>query len=225
MTFPGARTTIELPFVNRAQAARHLADRLRPFGHSAPLVLAIPRGGVPIGRVVADRLGGDLDVVLVRKLGAPFQPEVAIGAVDESGWVHLAPDSSLVDGGPEYVQHAIQTQRLLLSQRAARYRGQGAAIDCAGRVTIVVDDGLATGSTMIAALHAVRARKPAYLVCAVPVASERGLRSVEPYADEIISLATPLRFGSVGNFYLDFRAVSDDEVVALLKPRPSTRSA
>jgi len=208
-------------FDDRIDAARQLAEALRPHAGSRPLVLAIPRGAVPMGRVIADALGGDLDVVLVRKLGAPFNPEFAVGSVDESGWTYVADHAAGVSADDAYIERAKREQLDLMARRRALYTPQRVALDPHGRTCIVVDDGLATGATMIAALHSVRARGPAKLICAVPVAARTGLAHVGFLADEVVCLAKPVDFDAVGQFYRRFDAVSDEEVAALLRmPQP-----
>jgi predicted phosphoribosyltransferase len=205
-----------LLFADRADAAQRLADALAGYRGSHPLVLAIPRGAVPMGRILADALQGELDVVLVRKLGAPANPEFAVGAVDESGAVHIARHAAAAGAGRIYLKREREQQlRRIREQR--RLYGQGRpALDPAGRVVIVVDDGLATGETMAAALMAVRLRAPAKLVCAVPVASSDALARVRSMADEVVCLYASTDFGGVGAFYLRFDQVEDAEVVAAL---------
>ncbi|MEJ8837299.1 phosphoribosyltransferase [Ramlibacter sp. AN1133] len=213
-------------FRDRQQAAERLADALAPLRGTHPLVLAIPRGAVPIGAVLAQRLAGDLDLVLVRKLHAPGSPEFAVGAVDEAGWTYVAPHAAAVGATAAYLEEQKEDQLQELARRRQLYTpGRGPA-DAAGRVVIVVDDGLATGATMVAALHAVRERGPARLVCAVPVASPDAVRLVGKYCDEVVCLAAPAGFAAVGQFYASFPQLEDDEVIALLAAaRPSPPSA
>jgi predicted phosphoribosyltransferase len=212
-------------FRDRLDAAAHLAGALAPWRGSHPLVLAIPRGAVPMGKAIADALHGDFDVVLVRKLGAPFSPEFAVGAVDETGWVYVAPHARQAGAGPDYIERERTEQLRTLRRRRAAYTPKRAPIDPAGRVVIVVDDGLATGATMIAALHAVRSRGPARLVCAVPVAAPDSLEAVRPLADDVVCLYAPEDFGAVGRFYEDFGQVEDDEVIRILSEPPQAAPA
>jgi predicted phosphoribosyltransferase len=206
-------------FADRLDAARQLAARLSAFKGTHPLVLAIPRGAVPMARVIADELGGDLDVVLVKKLGAPDNPELAVGAVEESGWFTVAEYAGDVGATAEYLTREAARQLGTLRARRARYTPHRPSLDARGRVVLVVDDGLATGATMLAALHAVRTRGPARLVCAVPVASEDGLARVRHAVDAVVCLDTPPGFRAVGQFYRAFDAVEDDEVVRTLNER------
>lgn len=205
-----------LPFEDREDAGRQLAGALSRYRGAAPLVLAIPRGGVPIGRIVADALGGTLDIVLVRKIGAPDDPEFALGAVDESGALVL--NEAAIGPGVDsaYIRAEAARQFAVLRERAERYRDGHPDTAAGGRTVIVVDDGLATGSTMVAALRSLRAQAPKALVCAVPVASREALRQASSYADDTVCLATPAPFHGVGMHYRDFTQVDDDEVVSLL---------
>lgn len=206
-------------FVDRNDAAQKLASALGKYQGQNPLVLGIPRGAVPMACIIAERLGGEVDVVLVRKLRAPLSPEYAIGAVDESGWSYLNPDAGAAGADEAYIASEKAGQLETIKARRKLFTAHRAPIDPADRVVIVVDDGLATGSTMIAALHALRARMPERLICAVPVAPPETIERVRPYCDEIVCLETPRLFYAVGQFYRDFPQVSDDEVVALLSPR------
>lgn len=204
-------------FADRTDAASQLADALSKYQGQHPLVLAIPRGAVPMAALIARRLEGELDLVLVRKLHAPGAPEFAIGAVDESGWVYLAPHASAVGATSAYVQEQKQMQMEELARRRELYTPGRARIDPAGRMVIVVDDGLATGATMVAALHSVRQFRPARLVCAVPVAAEESAQLVAGHADEVVCLDTPRRFRAVSQFYASFPQLEDEQVVALLR--------
>ncbi len=191
------------------QALVHLRGR-------DPVVLAIPRGGVVVGREVATVLGALLAVVVPRKLRSPYNPELAIGAVAEDGAVFL--DEELSRGvAREYVEQEIAVQRAEIARRIQVYRRGAPLPPLDGRTAIVVDDGIATGATMIAALRAVRARGPVWLVAAVPVAPPESLAALAKDADEVVCLSTPALFHAVGQFYEDFTQVDDDEVVALLQ--------
>ena len=204
-------------FRDRIQAAEQLAVALAAYRGQHPLVLAIPRGAVPMAKLIAERLKGDFDVVLVRKLRAPGQPELAIGSVDESGWTYMAPFAASTGADAQYIEAEKRQQLETIRQRRVQYTPLRAHINPAGRIVIVVDDGLATGATMIAALHGLRQQKPAKLVCAVPVAPPDTLEKVRTLADEVVCLETPEWFQAVGQFYREFDQVEDEEVIALLK--------
>ena len=206
-----------MPFQNREQAAHLLAKRLEKYRGQNPLVLAIPRGAVPMAKIIADSLGGEMDVVLVHKLGAPGEPELAIGAVDETGHVYLAEYVHDLEISDDYINAEKQAQLETLRKRRALYTPLRPPIDPCRRIVIVVDNGVATGSTMIAALRAVRAKKPARLIAAAAVASRETLRKIASEADETICLEVPARFYAVGQFFEDFSQVSDEQVVAILQ--------
>lgn len=203
-------------FKDRLDAADQLAAALARCRDDKPLILAIPRGAVPMGKRIADLLGGEMDVVLVRKIPAPFQPELAVGSIDESGHVYVSPYAKMAGADDAHIKSESAAQLQLIAKRRAQYSAHRSRMDPAGRTVIVVDDGLATGATMMAALHSARMAKPARLICAVPVASSESLDLVRPYADELICLHTPEGFQSVGSYYQHFPQVEDEEVIAAL---------
>ncbi|MDY0012671.1 MAG: phosphoribosyltransferase family protein [Rhodocyclaceae bacterium] len=201
-------------FQNRLDAAHQLARALAQYRGQHPLILAIPRGAVPMGAALARELEGDLDVVLVHKLGAPWNPEYAVGAIDESGWFFVSDPQST---DPASLDGEKARQLKALQARRARYAPGQPPISPQDRIVIVVDDGLATGATMLAALHGLKARHPRKLICAVPVAAPDSLERIRGQADEVTCLATPADFQAVGQFYRQFDQVEDTEVIACLK--------
>jgi predicted phosphoribosyltransferase len=205
-------------FRDRADAARKLAEQLKGRELHDPVVLAIPRGGVVIGAVLARELGADLDVVLSRKLRAPSQPELAIGAVAEDGRVYMNPSvSEFVDQMEEYLADESRHQVNEIARRTKLFRAVRPQAPLAGRSVIVTDDGIATGSTMIAALQTVRVENPHEVIVAVPVASPDRLPEIQRWCDEVVCLLTPDDFWAIGQFYKNFTQVEDEEVLNLLR--------
>jgi putative phosphoribosyl transferase len=206
-------------FRDREDAGERLARSLAAFKGQDCVVLALPRGGVPVAAKVAAELGAPLDLLLVRKIGAPRQPELAIGAVIDGGTPIIVRDQELIrlTGTSARQFDELCTREIAeIERRRKFYFGGRPPPSLSGRVAIVVDDGLATGNTMRAALQAARMRKPRLLVMAIPVAPPGTLESFRGEADQIVCLAVPELFQSVGQFYQDFAQVSDAEVVRLL---------
>ncbi len=205
-------------FRDREDAALQLAERLKSRALRDPLVLAIPRGGVVIGAVLARELGADLDVVLSRKLGAPGQPELAIGAISEAGEVHLNHHAEEVAGLMEdYLAEERRHQLAEIARRQKLFRSIRPAAPIAGRSVILTDDGIATGSTMIAALKVAKMQDPYELIVAVPVAAPDRLEEVRRWCDDVVCLLSPERFWAIGQFYQDFTQLDDEQVVSLLE--------
>ena len=203
-------------FADRVEAGERLAKALVHHAGTSSLVLAIPRGGVIVGEVVARALGAPLDVVVPRKIGAPGNPELGIGAVAPGVRV-LDPSALALLGVSEgYLEREIAIQEAEIERRQHAYRDGRAAQPVHGKVAIVVDDGVATGSTAIAALRWARAQGAAHVVLAVPVAPPQSLARLGAEADEVVALETPEPFFAVGEWYRDFEQTTDDEVVAAL---------
>lgn len=202
---------------DRSHAGRVLAKALSASDLPAPLVLGLPRGGVPVAAEVAAALQAPWDVFVVRKVGHPQQQELGVGAVAEGG-EPLFDDRTLARVGlsTDDLAGTVDAERVELVRRVERYRGGRALPDLTGRTVVLVDDGLATGGTARAALHALRDRKPARLVLAVPTGAADSVRALQADADEVVCPQQPKRFGSVGAWYERFYQTSDDEVVALL---------
>ena len=207
-------------FADRSEAGRVLAQRLLRFKCERPLVLALPRGGVPVGFEVARMLEAPLDLVLVRKIGAPFQPELAIGAVVDGARAETVLNEEMVREFqiPEsYLAEESARQLEEIERRRELYLAGTTRAPVEGHTAIVVDDGIATGATMEAAVRATRRANPKHLVLAVPVAPPDTIERLRPQVDEVVCLATPRLFDAIGTFYEDFRQVTDEEVVELLR--------
>lgn len=206
-------------FRDRADAGRRLADALAHLRSRHPLVLALPRGGVPVAHEVAAALDAELDLLFVRKLGAPGHEELGIGAVVDGADPQLVLNEEIArhaGAGPDYVEAELRRQLGEIDRRRRTYIGDREPIPIAGRTVIVVDDGIATGGTVKAALRGVRKAAPAHLVLAVPVAPADGIARLHDACDELVCLRTPEVFYAVGAHYADFTQTEDDEVVALL---------
>ena len=205
-----------MKFLDRLDAAEQLSEALSAYRGSHPLVLAIPRGAVPMGRVIAQRLGGDVDVVLVRKLRYPGSPELAMGAMGASGWTYLNPQlSASVSAHDLAKEKAYQLE--VLHAREVGYFHDREPISPQGRTVIVVDDGMATGATMLAALESICSQRPKKLVCAVPVASSQALNLIRPWCDHVVCINEATDFMAVGQFYENFDQVQDDQVLNILQ--------
>jgi putative phosphoribosyl transferase len=206
-----------MQFLDRRDAGRQLAVRLADFADERPVIVALPRGGVPVGVEVARALGAPLDILAVRKLGAPGNPELGVGAVAEDGTGVLDPRSANVVGMTRAVlDETIEREAEELRRRVERYRDGRPPIPVSGRTVIVVDDGLATGLTGLAAVRALRNRGASRVVVAVPVGSRESASMLEGEADEVVCLTIPRRLFGVGTWYRDFTPVSDEQVLALL---------
>ncbi len=207
-----------MSFQDRADAGRQLAERLRDLSHEDVVVLGIPRGGVPVAFEVADGLGAPLDVLLVRKLGVPFQPELAMGAIGEEG-VRILNRQVIRSAGLKEAEFVAveERERRELERRAERFRGTRPRVPLAGRTAVVIDDGIATGASARAACSVARALGASRVILAVPVAPRSSIGELRTAADDVVCLATPEPFFAVGQWYWDFSQTSDDEVLKLLE--------
>jgi putative phosphoribosyl transferase len=207
-------------FTDRREAGRELARLVAALGLESPVVLALPRGGVPVAAEVARTLSAPLDLLLVRKIGAPFQPELAVAAVADGPQQELVIDEEilgLTGATHDYVEREAQEERAEIARRRAAYLGDRSRVPVQGRAVVVVDDGIATGTTMKAALRALRRMKPARLVLAVPVAPSDTLQALRAEVDDIVCVMEPPFFRAVGCHYGDFHQVDDDEVIEVLR--------
>lgn len=208
-----------MSFYDRGDAGRRLAAELARFKGEDVIVFALPRGGAPVAERIATSLNAPLDLVLVRKIGVPFQPELAMGAVADGGAPVVVRNDDVIamaEVSEQKFEEACARELAEIERRRSLYLGRRARPEAQGRVAIVVDDGVATGATTRAALRAVRARMPKKLVLAVPVAPLDALESLSVEVDEIVCLETHRTFGAIGYFYRDFHQISDEEVIDIL---------
>jgi putative phosphoribosyl transferase len=209
-----------MPFLDRSDAGRQLAGALAGYKDQHPVILALPRGGVSVAAEVAAALDAPLDLILVRKLGVPAEPELAMGAVVDGAVPIVVRNDDVIriTGVDETEFNATRDAELAeIEGRRRRYLGDRERADVAGRTAIVIDDGIATGATIRAALRATRVRKPKKLVVAVPVAPTESLEELHAEADEIVCIEQYECFGAIGAYYADFQQVSDEEVIETLK--------
>jgi putative phosphoribosyl transferase len=214
-------------FSDRPDAGRRLAAALKKYKGQDVVVFALPRGGAPVAAPIAEALDAPLDLVLVRKIGAPFQEELAMGAVADGGSPVVVRNEDVIamaSVSEAEFEAACRRQQAEIERRRALYLGGRGRPEVAGRVAIVVDDGVATGATTRAALRAVRALSPKKLILAVPVAPPDTLEALRGEADEILCLDTPWGFQAVGQFYRNFGQTSDEEVVAILDQHSAARA-
>ena len=205
-------------FCDREDAARQLAATLHDYKFKDALVLAIPRGGVVTGAVLAREIGAELDVMLSRKLRAPDQPELTIGAISETGEVYVNEDAAEAAGvTDEYFHREKEYQSTIIADRKQRVRRVRPEASVTGRSVIITDDGIATGSTMMAALQTVRSHGPAELIVAVPVAPTDRIHDLEKHCDKIVCLLLARHFWAVGQFYENFPTVEDEQVLKILR--------
>lgn len=208
-----------MPFEDRAQAGRQLAQALAQYKDRQPVVLALPRGGVPVAAQVAEALKAPLDLILVRKIGVPMQPELAMGAVADGANPLIVRNEDVIElaGISQAEFKKVCDEELAeIMRRRERYLGGRARAEVEGKTAIVIDDGVATGATTRAALRATRLRKPKKLVLAVPVAPTDSLEAMRKEADDVVCLEDHEMFGAIGYYYADFRQTSDQEVIDTL---------
>lgn len=218
-----------MPFKNRSEAGQKLARALSKYKDQHPVILALPRGGVPVAGEVAAALNAPLDLIFVRKIGMPFQPELAMGAVVDGDATLIVRNEDIIrNAGIDEMQFndICNAELAEIERRRQLYLGGRERVNVTCRRAIVIDDGIATGATMRAALRATRMRDPKWLVLAVPVAPSESIVSMREEADEVICLEDYESFDAIGFYYQDFRQISDEEVIEILKrfpPKPSDR--
>ena len=213
-------------FENRMDAGRRLAEALLKYKDRHPVVLALPRGGVPVAAEVASALDAPLDLLLVRKIGLPIQPELAMGAVAEGEKPIVIRNSDVIEVGgigPREFDAVCNEECAEIQRRRQRYLGNRERATIKDQVAIIIDDGIATGATTLAAIRAVRGQEPKELVLAVPVAPLETLEKLHPEVDAIVCLDTPEELGAIGYFYRDFHQVRDEEVIDILRRFPANR--
>jgi predicted phosphoribosyltransferase len=214
-----------MPFKDRAEAGQRLAASLALYREEGPVILALPRGGVAVATEVAGALKAPLDLILVRKIGVPYQPELAMGAVVDGAEPVIVRNEDVIRASgirEDEFRRVCDAELAEIERRRQRYLKDRARAEISGRTAIVVDDGIATGATTRAALRAMRARKPKKLVLAVPVAPTDTIAALKAEADDIVCLEQYDSFGALGFYYADFHQVSDEEVVAALKRFPAS---
>jgi predicted phosphoribosyltransferase len=217
-----------MSFKDRSDAGRQLAAALASYKDQQPVILALPRGGVPVAAEVAAALKAPLDLILVRKIGVPFQPELAMGAVVDGGAPIIVRNEDVIRlAGIEEAEFKVicDSELAEIERRRQRYLGSRERVDISGRTAIVIDDGVATGATTRAALRATRMRNPKKLVLAVPVAPTDSLAALRSDADDVICLEDYEFFGAIGAYYADFSQVPDEEVIEMLKRFPVPKIA
>jgi putative phosphoribosyl transferase len=217
-----------MSFKDRSDAGRKLAKALAAYKDQRPVILALPRGGVPVAAEVAAALHAPLDLILVRKIGVPIQPELAMGAVVDGGAPIIVRNEDvmrLADIDETEFKAICDSELAEIERRRQRYLGNRERVDVGGRTAIVIDDGIATGATTRAALRATRMRNPKKLVLAVPVAPTDSLAALRSDADEIVCLEDYEFFGAIGGYYLNFNQVADEEVIEILKRFPVRKIA
>jgi putative phosphoribosyl transferase len=202
-------------FANRLAAGQDLAGRLEHLRDQHPVILGLPRGGVPVAAEVAAALSAPLDVIVVRKVGMPDQPELAVGAIGEEG-ARVVNDRVMAYADPAAVAQVEAAERAELERRVAEWRSGAKPVPLTGRTVVIVDDGIATGATAAVAAHVARARGASRVVIAVPVAPAGAAETLRSAADEVIVARAPLNFAAVGQWYVDFSPTSNDEVTRLL---------